>query len=139
MDDIADLKIVGIDPKRPPRIQSIPCIDLVFELSAQAPPEWCEEFNLRMGKPPYTTRIDPKDGKFIETWVRQPSEIAGSLERMKKGVQDVTEALIKQRRAKAEAEANRRNMPGSQVSDAQQALDNIVAALDFNTPASGGA
>ena len=135
MDDLTELKIIGIDPTRPPKLQRMPCIDLVFELSAQAPPAWCEEFNMLMGKQPYTTRIDPKTGKYIETWVRQPEEIPRALERMKKGVQEVTETQLAATRARAQAEADRLNVPGTQVSEAQLALDSIVAALDFDTPA----
>jgi hypothetical protein len=129
MEAVSDLRIIGIDPKRPPRIQSIPCIDLVFELSHQAPREWCEDFNLLMSKPPYTVRIDPAEGLFIETWVRQPDEIPKALERMKVGVKACINAFIARMEAKAKANSVE---PGVvRESEAQLGLNRVVEGLDF--------
>jgi len=49
MDGISDIRIVGIDAKRPPIIRKEPCIDIYFELSHKVPKYWAEEFNLFAG------------------------------------------------------------------------------------------
>lgn len=134
MENISDLKIVGLDPKRPPVIQDIPCIDLIFALSEQAPADWCEEFNMLMSKQPYTTRVDPSTGLFIETWVRQPKEIANSLERMKQGMQDCTRLYEDRIAASAQALAEKRNTGTTKVSEAQQALNEVIDDLKFDDP-----
>lgn len=86
MESIEDIKISGLDPKRPPRIQSIPCIDLFFLLETPAPKGWCDEFNLIVSKPKYSIKIDPAKGDVIETWVRHADEIAAVLEKLKLSV-----------------------------------------------------
>ena len=134
MEDISDLRITGMDPARPPAIQSIPCIELVFTLSHQASKDWCDEFNLLMSKQPYSTRIDPEVGLFIETWVRQPGEIARSLNRMKQGVEDCIRVYIERVEAEKRASAARSRTDVAVVSEAQKALDGVVAQLVFDEP-----
>ena len=45
MQNIMNIKIVGIDEKRPPLIRKEPYIDLFFQLSHKVPLDWCEDFN----------------------------------------------------------------------------------------------
>ena len=46
MDNILDIRIIGIDEKRPPIIRKEPYIDLFFKLSCKPPLDWCEDFNV---------------------------------------------------------------------------------------------
>jgi hypothetical protein len=65
MQSISDIKIVGIDEKRPPRVRKEPYIDPVFQLSHQAPKDWCEDFNLLTRKLEPAVRINMGEGLFI--------------------------------------------------------------------------
>ena len=134
MEGISDLKITGMDPARPPAIQSIPCIELAFALSHQASKDWCDEFNLLMSKQPYSTRIDPETGLFIETWVRQPEEIVRALARMKQGVEDCIRVYIDRVEAERKARAAKHRTEVAAVSEAQKTLDRVVAQLIFDEP-----
>lgn len=130
MDGISDIKIVGIDPARPPRIQAMPCIDLFFELAHKAPEEWCDTFNLLMSKQKYSVRIDPTEGLFIETWVRRPDEIKRLLEVLGEGISKCSDQYIAHLKELEKADAAR-NTARAGVSDAQRALDEVVGQLRF--------
>ena len=87
MEGISDIRVVGIDEKRYPRIRKAPYIDLFFKLSHQAPKEWCDYFN-DLGKrldPP--VKIDKSDGLFIEAWVRDMDLIPACLDKIKQAVE----------------------------------------------------
>ena len=45
MTQFNEIKIIGIDTNRPPRIRKEAYIDLFYQLSEDAPEEWCEDFN----------------------------------------------------------------------------------------------
>ena len=45
MQGISDINIIGIDETRPPFIRKEPYIDIFFELSHQAPIDWCKDLN----------------------------------------------------------------------------------------------
>jgi hypothetical protein len=86
MAEVTNIKIIGFDEERPPMIQTRPCVDLVFQLDQEAPPEWCKCFSEVTGKTRYPISINPEEGIFIETWVKKPEEIEGSLASVKKFV-----------------------------------------------------
>ena len=133
MEGISDIKIVGIDPKRPPAIQKIPCIDLVFALSHKAPRDWCEAFNVLMGKQTYSVKIDPAVGLFIETWVRKPAEIEKTLTILKKGVVDCSDQYIANLEAKARARLGQSTTRAAAgPSPEQLELDAVIAGLRFD-------
>ena len=130
MDSIDDIRIVGLDPKRPPRIQGFPCIDLFFTLSAVAPKGWCDEFNLLVGQPKYSIKIDPEKGEFIETWVRLPDEIRPTLEKLKQTVSACNRAY-----QQVVDTANRPRMKvatGGTESPEQVYLNSVVQSLVFD-------
>lgn len=60
MEGISDIKIIGIDEKRPSIVSKKPYIDLFFQLSHQAPDDWCRDFNSLMLKYPGTPKIKEK-------------------------------------------------------------------------------
>ena len=124
-----DLTIIGIDETRPPMLQTRPCIDLNFELSDIASPDWCKEFQIGVGKQRYSFKIDPEEGKFIETWVREPGEIEKALELAQSLVargNDLYRAMLK-RQSGAPVETD----TVVTITPAQQRLNDIVASLKF--------
>lgn len=88
----SNIKITGFDEMRPPQIQRQPCIDLIFKLDQEAPRLWSEEFNSLIGKQTYSIKIDPKGGKFIETWVRKSTEVSDVFDLLKESVQKCNRA-----------------------------------------------
>ena len=80
MEGISDIKIIGIDEQRPPKILKEPYINLFFKLSHEVPKQWCEDFNMLIGKRKYPVKVNPSAGLFIETWVRLPTEIKATLD-----------------------------------------------------------
>ncbi len=133
MDDIRALHIAGIDPTRPPRIRKEPYIDLYFTLEPVAPPRWCEDFNDLATTKAAGARVNPKQGKIIETWVRKPDEIAGRLSRLQSVVEQTTKSYIARAAAEA-AELLKVDVPLEEQGE-QGRLNALVAALDFRAKA----
>ncbi|HEX9663832.1 MAG TPA: hypothetical protein VGB27_16210 [Candidatus Binatia bacterium] len=131
MEGISDIKIAGIDEKRPPRIRKEPYIDLCFRLAHKAPVDWCHDlidFQVKAGSP---VKIDTKECLFIETWVRTPDEIVAHLQTLKKAVAQCNARYIEK------IEARERNRDGdidrlAQEAGPQGQLNRIIAALDFS-------
>lgn len=131
MEDISDIKIVGIDEKRPPRIQKEPYIDLCFRLSHKAPMDWCHDFNDHQSKAAYPATVNTKECLYIETWVRSPDEIATHLQTLKKAVTDCNARYI----AKIQASLRDRDSEIDALTKetgAQGQLNRIIAGLDFS-------
>ena len=129
MESSMDLKIIGIDPERPPKIQQRPCVDLFYQLNESANEDWCRCFASISGKQVYSFKINPEGGEFIETWVKKPSEIARSLETAKSLVARCNEVyveLLDQRRRQAAVV-----IPDEIISPEQKALNDIVSQLVF--------
>ena len=72
MEGISDIRIAGIDERRPPRIRREPYIDLCFRLSHKAPLDWCQDFADHLSKAGLPVKMDAKECLYIETWVRTP-------------------------------------------------------------------
>ena len=131
MEGISDLRIAGIDEKRPPKIRKEPYIDIVFKLSHQAPADWCRDFNALLSKHPATPKIKENEGLYIEAWVRRVDEIAPILEQLKVKVSECSRQYIER------VELSISNADGVNASLAQEAgeqgrLNRIIAALDFD-------
>jgi hypothetical protein len=45
MTQFNEIKIISIDANRPPRVRKEAYIDLFYQLSEDAPEEWCEDFS----------------------------------------------------------------------------------------------
>lgn len=131
MEGISDIKIIGIDEKRPPIIRSEPYIDLNFKLSHKAPADWCSDFNALMSKHPGSPKIKQQEGLYIESWVKSPDAIADYLEQLKKKVAECSEKYIE--RIEQSARANK-NAAQSEVDEtsAQGRLNCIIAALVYD-------
>lgn len=131
MKDISDIKIIGIDDKRPPRIRKEPYIDLFLKLSHQAPQAWCEDFNKLAIKIKPFVRIDKTEGIFIETFVRDMKHIPEHFDLIKKKVAACSEQYIENIRLKELAAANKNDSIRGQEGE-QGKLNTIIAALKFD-------
>jgi hypothetical protein len=131
MEGISDIRIIGVDEKRPPVIRKEPYIDLFFELSHQAPADWCRAFNELLAQHPSKPKIVEKEGKYIEGWVRTPDEIIDFVELLKNTVTSCTEQYI-ERIMVAARQAD--NTDGSQPEEVgeQGRLNRIIASLEFD-------
>lgn len=132
MEGISDLKIVGIDEKRPPIIRKEPYIDIFFKLSHQAPTEWCNDLNAIMSKLPTSPRIKEKEGLYLETWVKTPDEIVAFLTLLKAKVADCNHQYIERIELAVRNAAGAANAALAQDSGEQGRLNKILGALDFS-------
>mgnify|MGYP001822663046 CR=1 FL=1 len=130
MEGISDIKIIGIDEMRPPRIRKEPYINLYFKLIHEAPKEWCEDFNRIVANGKFPVKIEPAKGLFIETWVRKPDEIEMALDGLKAAVSTCNQEYI----ARVEAEANAAaDVGGKSENEGEQGrLNRIIAGLNFD-------
>lgn len=131
MEGISDLKIIGIDEMRPPRIRKQPYIDIFFKLSHQAPADWCRNLNDLLAKDTDNSKIKETEGVFIETWVRTPDEIVDLLEMLKLNVAECTRQYI-ERIELAQHNSSDGNNNLTQETGEQGRLNEIVATLDFD-------
>jgi len=132
MHGISDICIIGIDATRPPYIRKQPYIDIYFELSHQAPVDWCNDLNSLLVLNPITnnTKVIAQDGLFIETWVRDPEEIATLLEQLKETVTECTRQYIERIKIAAQQSDGNNDLQIDESSP-QATLNRIVASLDF--------
>lgn len=131
MEGISDIKIIGIDEKRPPIIRKQPYIDLFFKLSHKAPIDWCRDLNSLLAKHPSTPKIKESEGLYIEAWVRTPDEIVAFLDLLKQTVTECTRQYI-ERIERTARHAGDMNDSLQQVSGEQGRLNQIIANLDFD-------
>jgi len=131
MEGISDIKIIGIDEKRPPVIRSKPYIDLFFKLSHQAPMDWCNDFNTMMSKHPGSPKIEKNEGLYIESWVRSPDLIVEYLELLKKNIVLCNDNYIE--RIEQAARSTESDSLSDVVDDSPQGrLNKIIADLVFD-------
>jgi hypothetical protein len=131
MEGISDIKIIGIDEKRPPVIRSAPYINLYFKLSHQAPLDWCNDFNMLMSKQPGSPKIKQKEGLYIESWVKTPDMIVDYLELLKTKVTLCSDMYIE--RIEQAARVNKNNaMSGIAEDSPQGRLNKIIEELVFD-------
>ena len=131
MSDIKDIRVIGFDKDRPPRVRKEAYIDLYFQLSQKAPLDWCEDFNALGRKVNPSPKIDKNKGLHIETYVNNMDLIAQQLASVK--------ALLLEcsRQYQEKADEKARKLAASNVSlqgqDGEQLkLNQIVDALSFD-------
>jgi hypothetical protein len=132
MEGISDIRITGIDEKRPPRIRKEPYIDLVFRLAHKAPDDWCRDFNDLMSKHEYAPKINLDECLYIETWVRGTDEIGVHLQLLKDTVAQCTGQYIEKIRAHEQNRSDGNDLLQKEEG-AQGRLNRIIAGLDFDT------
>ncbi|MBN1377732.1 MAG: hypothetical protein JXA04_00695 [Gammaproteobacteria bacterium] len=131
MKNIKDLRIIGIDSARPPKIRAEPYIDLVFRLSDKANKEWCQDFNMIFARADYSVKIDTVECLYIETWVRTMNEIPGHLEMLKEKVSECNQKYYDREVARSQASMSILNdIAGEQ--GAQGLLNDILAKLNYD-------
>ena len=129
MNKIENLKIKGIDKNRLPNLDNNNYIDVIYELTQQAPRNWCLDFNNFFSKERHKTRIDPDKGLYIETWVRDMEEIPKELNLIKQKIKICNTNYIEKLQKEA---LLRQNMQSDSSSIKGRKLDRIIADLDFD-------
>lgn len=132
MEGISDIKIIGMDDKRPPRIGKEPYIDLFFRLSHKVPLEWCIGFNELLVKHEYTPKIKTNEGLFIEAWVRRPDEIAGLFQIIKAKVTECTAQYIENIAISQRDAVSNSDLAQKEGDSEQGRLNKVIAGLDFD-------
>lgn len=132
MEGISDIRIVGVDEKRPPRIRKEPYIDINFKLSHQAPEDWCREFNALLSGYPAKPRIIEKEGLYIDAWVRTPDEIAPLLDLLKEKVAECSRLVIARIERSARDASEAEGSLAREDTGEQGRLNRIIAALEFD-------
>lgn len=130
MEGISDIKITGIDEKRPPRIRKEPYIDLCFKLAHKAPVDWCQDLVDHVSKMDFPIKIDTQECLYIETWVRSPHDIAAHLQTLKKAVAECNARYIEKIRA-GERDLDDGIDALARETGPQGQLNRIIAGLDF--------
>lgn len=133
MEGISDIRMIGIDETRPPKIRKEPYIDIFFKLSHQAPVDWCKELNTLFTQQVSTanTTIAEKEGTFIKTWVRTSDEIISLVEQIKLTITECTRLYIE--RIQLVAQKSGDNDTSQTLETGEQAnLNRIIASLDFD-------
>jgi len=133
MQGISDINIIGVDETRPPFIRKEPYIDIFFELSHQAPIDWCKDLNSLFAKNHTTSNaiIDEKEGLFIKTWVRTPDEITSLLEQLKEEITECTRQYIKRIQLSSQ-QSGSGDIAQTNESSEQANLNKIIASLIFD-------
>ena len=132
MQGISDINIIGVDEARPPFIRKEPYIDIFFELSHQAPTDWCKDLNTLFAKnhPAKNANIDEKEGLFIKTWVRTPDEITSLLEQLKNEITECNRQYIEH--IQINSSHSDETTSETKHSIEQTNLNNIITSLIFD-------
>lgn len=131
MEGISDIRIIGIDDKRPPRILKEPYIDLFFKLSHKTPRDWCRDFNEMMSGHPAKPKVDEKEGLFINTWVRKPDEVVELLDLLKKNIVECNRMYIERVEQMTRNASDANAAKSGEATGEQGRLNKIIAELDF--------
>jgi hypothetical protein len=132
VEGISDIRIVGMDENRPPRLRKEPYIDLYFRLLHKAPVDWCVRFNDLFVNHEYGPKINADEGLIIETWVRSPDEIAGLFLTLKEKVSLCTTQYIEQiALSKRDTDSDNANLQKDGEGE-QGRLNRVIAGLDFS-------
>jgi len=135
MEGISDIKIIGIDEKRPPKILREPYIDLYFKLSHKPPLDWSKEFKELMASHPSKAKVDEKNGLFINGWVRTPDEVESFLDLLKQKVDQCSREYIKRIESSVLSSDEDNSATAGEATGEQGRLNKIIAGLKFDTVA----
>jgi hypothetical protein len=132
MNAISEIKIIGMDTDRLPRVRKEPYIDLFFKLSQKVPDEWCESFNILGRRIKPSPKVDNASKDCIQSYVNDMASIAQHLSDIKKAVQTCNKEYQEKLDAKAKLLAERNSSLQGQ-DGAQNKLNQIIEALDFDS------
>ncbi len=129
MSGIENLKIKRLDPNRRPSLKNKKYIDVFYELTQKAPRDWCGDFNLLFSKSSLNAKINPDEGLYIETWVRDLTHIQNELDQIKELIKICNKNYIDQKLKEAAALQRVDSIQGDSKSDA---LDKVLDLLNFD-------
>ena len=127
-----EIKIIGIDANRPPRVRKEAYIDLFYQLSEDAPEEWCEDFEGFGRQVNPLAKVDRTKRCFINTYVNDMNVIPAHFEQLKQAVVDCNAQFLEKLRQKELALA-KDNANLSEQGGRQFELNEIIASLDFDS------
>ncbi|MDH3634791.1 MAG: hypothetical protein OES20_08805 [Gammaproteobacteria bacterium] len=131
MNSFEEVKIVGIDQERPPRVRKESYIDLFFNISQKAPLDWCEDFNALGRQINPSPKIDKTARNCIATYVSDMAKIPSHLSDIKQVVIDCNVQYMEKIRQKELALAASNAALEDQDGE-QHRLNQIVSALEFD-------
>ena len=131
MTSFNEIKIIGIDASRPPRVRKEAYIDLFYQLSEDAPVEWCEDFAGFGRELNPLAKVDQTKRGFINTYVNDMSVIPTHFEQLKQAVVDCNAQFLEKLRQREVALA-KDNADLSEQGGQQFQLNEIIASLDFD-------
>ncbi len=131
MQNITEIKIIGIDSKRPPFIRKEPYIDLIFELSMQTTKQWNEDFVALFKNSDVRPKIEIAKSVFIKSWTRTMGEIPEHVELLKTKVLECNQiAVDRQAALDLLAMSGGKSVEGAVGPQGQ--LNAIIASLNFD-------
>ena len=134
MTQFNEIKIISIDANRPPRVRKESYIDLFYQLSEDAPEEWCEDFSGFGRHVNPLAKVEKGSRCFIGTYVNDMDSIPAHFEQIKQAVTDCNmqylEKIRQRELALAKDNANLQEEDGLQFK-----LNEIIASLDFDSKA----
>ena len=132
MTQFNEIKIISIDANRPPRVRKEPYIDLFYQLSEDAPEEWCEDFSGFGRQVNPLAKIEKGTRCFIGTYVNDMDSIPAHFEQIKLAVADCNTQYLEKVRQRDMALA-KGNAALDEQGGPQLKLNEIVASLDFDS------
>ena len=129
MSGIENIKIKRLDPNRRPSLKNKKYIDVFYELSQKAPRDWCGDFNLLFSKSSLNVKINPDEGLYVETWVKDLTHIQNELDQIKEFIKSCNKSYIDQKLKEAAAIQRTESIQGDSKSDA---LDKMLDLLNFD-------
>ena len=130
MSRFEEIRIMGIDEQRPPRVRKEAYIDLFFKLSSKAPLDWCEDFNALGRQIDPSPKIDKNKGECVDTYVKHMDNIQSHLNEVIQTIVDCNEQYEEKIRQRQLAEAASNAALIGQDGE-QHKLNEIISALKF--------
>ena len=130
MSTFEEIRIMGIDEQRPPRVRKEAYIDLFFKLSSKAPLDWCEDFNALGRQIDPSPKIDKNTGDCVDTYVKHMDNIQSHLNEVIQPIVDCNEQYEEKIRQRQLAEAASNAALIGQDGE-QHKLNEIISALRF--------
>jgi len=125
-----EIRIVGFDVNRPPRVRKEAYIDLFYRLSEDAPEEWCEDFASFGRHVSPIARVEKGGRGVISTYVNDMEIIPEHLEQLRQAVSDCNRQYLEKITQREIDQAKADALPDEQGSH-QSRLNEIVAGIDF--------
>ena len=127
MNDLVKVKVKGIDSKRRPCLVNKNYIDIIFEDKADK--DWCVLFNDSFTNSGANVRVNPEEGQYVETWVRDMEDIPEILDLIKEHTSQTnftySDKLVQD-------DIKRKEAYNQVKSIASERLDKILGDLNFD-------